>query len=890
MNALETIIQWAESDLNPWQADAVRRLLINEEMTPHDCDEIFLLMKHHHGLIDSLPPSLTPILPKIGDISGTGVTNSSLVLAAINCIDNVNAIPSGTTLLIGHSGATIVYGENGTGKSGFARVLKRACNARDRGEKILGNVYHPQSALPAKVDFKVIENGAEKTIHWSDGDRGIEALSKVTVFDSKCARLLLEKESELVYKPYGTHVFEDLVKLMDGFKLRLSQEMPKPTLLEIKNLRPNTRAYQVYNSVSSKTTDEELKDYESWTEEESTRLKQLIEWGRENPESAIKARIVASKGLVKKYVSLIKEIRRLSKLFSITGAQKINAAIADYAKFQQANEMARQLVNSTEFPIAGVRTTAWQELYLAAERFSTASAYKNAEFPNTGDGSRCVLCMTVLDDDAKIRMRKMREFITDETGRSLANSAVKLRKLQERFIDRSIRSDDDLSNYLIDVAAANPELAENIRKTFASLRATKNRFIQSINTNSLLTESDSICFNHDMMMSWVRSLWSEACNLEQSLNPEEAELLQAQGRELLSKQALHENLSMIKKYIGDLKIAEEYQACISSLDGKPISMKGKQMLNILCTPELQRALAAELGHISGTRLTVTLEPRVSKGVVVHEFKLTHDPKAKIKATPTEILSEGEQKAVSIAGFFAELHVANHSCPIVFDDPVTSVDHIFRGKIAKRLAKEAARRQVIVFTHDITFLHEMEKHLDANGDAGKTVLVLTRKNGVPGHVVPQRPWYALKPNQRLAVLEEKLSRLKSLHSANQDDDYNLEAAHWYNLFRETWESIVEDVILGGVVRRFHPEIKTQSVKCIDIQDADYRVIDQFMSKASEWMIGHDRSADLLAHRPPPNEIQQDLRHTQAFIKEMSVRGKAAEERRKILLTSKSSLQG
>ncbi|MGA4814767.1 hypothetical protein ACPA9J_02630 [Pseudomonas aeruginosa] len=46
---------------------------------------------------------------------------------------------------------------------------------------------------------------------------------------------------------------------------------------------------------------------------------------------------------------------------------------------------------------------------------------------------------------------------------------------------------------------------------------------------------------------------------------------------------------------------------------------------------------------------------------------------------------------------------NGSClGVVFDDPVTSMDHVRKEAIAQRLVDEAAKRQVIVFTHDILF--------------------------------------------------------------------------------------------------------------------------------------------------------------------------------------------
>jgi hypothetical protein len=59
--------------------------------------------------------------------------------------------------------------------------------------------------------------------------------------------------------------------------------------------------------------------------------------------------------------------------------------------------------------------------------------------------------------------------------------------------------------------------------------------------------------------------------------------------------------------------------------------------------------------------------------------------------------------VALAAFLAELRVAEDVCGIVFDDPVSSLDHRHRHAVARRIVREAANRQVIVFTHDLFFL-------------------------------------------------------------------------------------------------------------------------------------------------------------------------------------------
>ena len=72
---------------------------------------------------------------------------------------------------------------------------------------------------------------------------------------------------------------------------------------------------------------------------------------------------------------------------------------------------------------------------------------------------------------------------------------------------------------------------------------------------------------------------------------------------------------------------------------------------------------------------------------------------------SQILSEGEQKAIALADFLAESRLRTSSSPIVFDDPVNSLDYKRIGYVAERLAELSEDRQTIVFTHNIWFASE-----------------------------------------------------------------------------------------------------------------------------------------------------------------------------------------
>src|SRR5207253_5189823 len=57
-----------------------------------------------------------------------------------------------------------------------------------------------------------------------------------------------------------------------------------------------------------------------------------------------------------------------------------------------------------------------------------------------------------------------------------------------------------------------------------------------------------------------------------------------------------------------------------------------------------------------------------------------------RASLQQVLSEGEQTALGLAGFFTEVHFDESRSAIILDDPVSSLDHVRRDYVANRLAE------------------------------------------------------------------------------------------------------------------------------------------------------------------------------------------------------------
>jgi len=179
----------------------------------------------------------------------------------------------------------------------------------------------------------------------------------------------------------------------------------------------------------------------------------------------------------------------------------------------------------------------------------------------------------------------------------------------------------------------------------------------------------------------------------------------------------------------------------------------------------------------------------------YQVRLFAKPDAKVQ----DILSEGEKTCVALAAFLTELATAPHQSTLVFDDPVTSLDHRWRTSVAKRLVEEAAQRQVIVFTHDLIFVNDIS---DLAAEKKRPIRMVTVSRGKPGVGIVSygMPWKAQRVEERIDNLEKDARGAQALYDNNQQEEYNREAARIYSNLRASWERALEDVAFFRVVQR------------------------------------------------------------------------------------------
>ena len=234
------ILKWA-NEQPVWKQEALRRVLKGDHSSK-DVEEIAAAVEKV-----ATKSEVEEFKPLSNVDFGTSVeTHAQFHLEKLHEVQNVNRLASGQVLNFGKTGLTAIYGDNGSGKSGYARVFKRACGARDQ-ESILSNVFAEAPADPASASFILSGLSPDPlTIGWkNDGMAAQAPLNAIPVFDSRAAPFYVEKSAVLAFVPYGLDCFERLATLLDAVMERSPISPPRGMLRASANgNRSSRRSWQ----------------------------------------------------------------------------------------------------------------------------------------------------------------------------------------------------------------------------------------------------------------------------------------------------------------------------------------------------------------------------------------------------------------------------------------------------------------------------------------------------------------------------------------------------------------------------------------------------------------------------------------------------------------------
>ena len=220
------------------------------------------------------------------------------------------------------------------------------------------------------------------------------------------------------------------------------------------------------------------------------------------------------------------------------------------------------------------------------------------------------------------------------------------------------------------------------------------------------------------------------------------------------------------------------------------------------------------------------------------YKVTIDTESRIRCKPEDILSEGEQRIVALAAFFADATGRDSNTPLIIDDPISSLDMKYETAATKRIVELARKRQVIVFTHRISLLTGIEEACQELGVHNKENYIRSTRKGKGVADLPDI--YRGKLKAQLTGIQ---NRIKSIKLLDPDSPEYIDAvSKQCQQFRICVERSVEDILLQGMVRRFDRRIMTNGKveKLTRITDDDCSIVNAMMTKYS--FTEHSQPAD------------------------------------------------
>jgi hypothetical protein len=174
------ILNWSQGK-QLFIQDALRRIITSTTLTQNDIDELVQLVKKACGdtsiTLNAVPLDNTHI-PVATAISG----NYPKLISLSNPI-NICALHDQGSLQFSNLGLTVVYGNNGSGKSSYSRILRKLCWSRNPSVTLKKNVFNP-SINSQQVNFVVENNSSNMDITWTENSPINPILNSIFVFDN----------------------------------------------------------------------------------------------------------------------------------------------------------------------------------------------------------------------------------------------------------------------------------------------------------------------------------------------------------------------------------------------------------------------------------------------------------------------------------------------------------------------------------------------------------------------------------------------------------------------------------------------------------------------------------------------------------------------------------
>lgn len=829
----DLLVEWANK-APEWARYIVRNVIDNK--APLDGESIataYKLFLQENGLEERTLPDEPLLIASNADTE----TIVPLTITSLSDVTGVNALGTGNTIEPDPH-LTILFGENGTGKTGYSRIFKALAESRTVDKEILGNIAHTQpEAMSATVKYRLGDSDEQRYI-WR-GEKGVLPFTRMSIFDSRAVKLHVDDNLDYTYTPAALALFDHV---MDGMKAvqntaKKNAGAPSTVLDDIlSRFDKNTSVYQHIASLSAATDLAHLKTMAVTDPEVNTRIESQRTKVAELESNTIKIRI--------------RELQRTEQ--ALSQACEATRAIEDFAvdAYEQERQKLKQLEENyrlfrdalfkeADLPMAPDDT--WMMFIESAERYR-----QHLDAHSVYDTGRCLYCRQPLQDAAHTLIEKYAELLEDKISADINSSKERLRKLVGRLtstqlsdaktlIQEHADSDDKPAYY-----AKLERIVNALEVAVETLSATEQLALSVTNTVSidgvdLKTEFENITQEREQLQD-------QDANRSEILQEEKHRL-----SELVAAVELGKSWTNIEEFVTKAQWVARLDNCSEQFTRltRKLTEYSKRANEKLINIDFDTLFAEECKALRAPVVKVNHIGRQGRAQRNRILADNHKPSA--------VFSEGEQKVLAMADFLAEARLSGVTAPVIFDDPVSSLDHRRVSEVAERVVALSETAQVIVFTHDIFFTTKLLQIIE---DAKRTCAYfqISDENGKGFIMRGSHPqWDSVSK-----ITRRINSVMQDARSSKDSDERNELVQRGYSHIRSWCEVFVETEVFAGVTLRYQPNVRLNCLSKVktDLLPEVIEVVSRVFKDSCRYIDSHSQPLVTLGTRPTPADLESD----------------------------------
>lgn len=845
----EILIGWANDQDNWARAIASEVLVSGKELPEETLTNVYQIFLAEKELTLDEPTTVPPITLT----STRESTTQELRLLYVKDVTNVNILAPQQEITFNKT-ASLFFGENASGKSGYVRILKRLAAVRS-AEPILDDFRSTSSSPPHSVlGYKL--GSVEHSFEWND-ETGIFPFSRISIFDSRAVSIHVDEDLTYTYTPADLALFRHTHAAADQIKNRLERDQREKRPAGnpfVSRFARDTVVYPKVESLGPFSDLQGLSALANVTPEEAA----TIEWLRNSVE-ALRPQSIESR------LELALADKSLYNSMLLTAKTILEFDSGAYNEIIQRAEAAKQRyteVTDTAFAgedIPGVLSDSWRAFVQSGENYITY--LDMPDYPL--EGAKCIYCQQDLERASIKLLAKYRDYCNnaarlqlDAADRDRVSATRAIANLDshplEVSLERKLAAADNQGNI--------PEVITKSRNLISDFKPSLETIVKGDRLNGfeevhqVALQVDELCRNAVAQIEeLVGALTAQAEERQRSFTQESAKL-----RNLEARMTLQALLPEITDYVERAKWASKASTIISSRFPtllRSLTEASKIASEQLVNSDFERLFQEECRALAAP--TVSLDFPGRRGQPARRKTLA--PNYRL----SDVLSEGEQKVIALADFLAEASLQTVPSPIVFDDPVNSLDYKRLKHVVDRIVRLSEHRQVIVFTHSIWFATELLSRFEDATDRC-SYFDVSQSDGISGIVTSGT-------HPRWDTVSQTKGRINSLlqgagAASGETQTALIEKA--YDTIRTWCEVVVEQELLCHVTQRYQPHVAMTMLPRIkaDRLSAAISVILPIFEKACRMMAGHSQPLETLSVRPSLDELRQDWQSLQRALED------------------------